>query len=134
MRDHDMRERRYWYARTVASVALIVFLAALLPALPMVSFAQEATPGAGGNVILATTTSPADTGLLDALGPIFEEETGYALKPIAVGSGAALELGRQGEADALLVHSPAAEQEFMDSGFGVERRTVMYNDFVIVGP
>jgi tungstate transport system substrate-binding protein len=65
---------------------------------------------------------------------MFREQTGYALKPIAVGSGAALELGRRGEADVLLVHSPAAEQEFMAQGLGTERRTVMFNDFFIVGP
>ena len=77
---------------------------------------QDATPSAGGEVILATTTSTADTGLLDALAPLFLEETGITLKPIAVGSGAALELGEHGEADVLLVHSPAAEEEFMAGG------------------
>jgi tungstate transport system substrate-binding protein len=86
------------------------------------------------DVILATTTSTADTGLLDALGPLFKDATGYTLKPIAVGSGAALELGKRGEADVVLAHSPAAEQTFMEEGYGSERRTVMYNDFVIVGP
>ncbi len=86
------------------------------------------------DVILATTTSTADTGLLDALSPLFTEATGYALKPIAVGSGAALELGERGEADVVLAHSPQAEQTFMEEGFGTERRTVMYNEIVIVGP
>jgi tungstate transport system substrate-binding protein len=86
------------------------------------------------DVILATTTSTADTGLLDALGPLFTEATGYTLKPIAVGSGAALELGERGEVDVVLAHSPQAEQFFMAEGFGAERRTVMVNDFVIVGP
>jgi tungstate transport system substrate-binding protein len=85
-------------------------------------------------VILATTTSTADTGLLDALAPLFLEQTGYTLKPIAVGSGAALELGERGEADALLVHSPAAEEGFMAAGYGIERRTAMFNDFVLIGP
>lgn len=94
---------------------------------------QEATPSAG-DVILATTTSTADTGLLDALAPVFLDATGLTLKPIAVGSGAALEMGERGEADVLLVHSPAAEEAFMAGGYGTERRTVMYNDFVIVGP
>ncbi len=101
---------------------------------PLGVHGQDATPAAAGDTILATTTSTADTGLLDALAPIFLEETGYTLKPIAVGSGAALELGENGEADVLLVHSPAAEMDFMAGGFGTERRTVMYNDFVIVGP
>jgi tungstate transport system substrate-binding protein len=86
------------------------------------------------DVILATTTSTADTGLLDSLAPLFKEATGYTLKPIAVGSGAALELGERGEADVVLAHSPQAEQTFMDEGYGKERRTVMFNDFVIVGP
>jgi len=86
------------------------------------------------DVILATTTSTADTGLLDALSPLFKEMTGYTLKPIAVGSGAALELGERGEADVVLAHSPTAEETFMEEGYGTERRTVMYNDFVIVGP
>ena len=86
------------------------------------------------DVILATTTSTQDTGLLDALIPLFKERTGYTLKPIAVGSGAALELAKRGEADVVLAHSPAAELDFMAGGFGTERRTVMFNDFVIVGP
>jgi tungstate transport system substrate-binding protein len=85
-------------------------------------------------VILATTTSTADTGLLDALAPLFLEKTGITLKPVAVGSGAALELGERGEVDVLLVHSPAAEEEFMAAGYGIERRTVMVNDFALVGP
>ena len=85
-------------------------------------------------VILATTTSTADSGLLDVLLPAFTAATGYDVKPIAVGSGAALELGAKGEADVLLVHSPAAEETFMTDGHGIDRALVMYNDFVIVGP
>jgi tungstate transport system substrate-binding protein len=123
-----------WTRRAFMRGAFAVMFAGMLAVLPMAGTAQDATPAAGGDVILATTTSTADTGLLDALVPIFLEETGYALKPIAVGSGAALELGEKGEADVLLVHSPAAELEFMENGFGTERRTVMYNDFIIVGP
>ena len=95
---------------------------------------QDAIHRAGEEVILATTTSTADTGLLDALAPLFLEKTGIALKPIAVGPGAALELGERGEKDVLLVHSPAAEEEFMAAGYGIERRMVMVNDFVLVGP
>ena len=95
--------------------------------------APSVTP-ANREIILATTTSTQDSGLLDALVPLFQEQTGYRLKPIAIGSGAALELGRRGEADVLLVHSPAAEQDFMAEGLGTERRTVMVNDFIIVGP
>jgi tungstate transport system substrate-binding protein len=86
------------------------------------------------SVILATTTSTQDSGLLDTLIPIFEKDTGYFVKTIAVGSGQTMAMGQKGEADVLLVHSPAAEKKFMEEGFGVERRLVMHNDFVIVGP
>jgi len=86
------------------------------------------------NVILATTTSTQDSGLLDILIPIFEKKTGYFVKTIAVGSGQAMAMGAKGEADVLLVHSPAAEKKFMAEGNGVERRIVMHNDFIIVGP
>jgi tungstate transport system substrate-binding protein len=86
------------------------------------------------NIILATTTSTQDTGLLDVLIPIFEKETGYFVKTIAVGSGQAMAMGQKGEADVLLVHSPDAEKKFIADGFGVNRQLVMHNDFVIVGP
>jgi tungstate transport system substrate-binding protein len=86
------------------------------------------------NIILATTTSTQDTGLLDVLIPIFEKQTGYFVKTIAVGSGQAMTMGQKGEADVLLVHSPDAEKKFMADGFGVNRQLVMHNDFVIVGP
>ena len=125
------------------AIALLViagsFLAEVLPA-----GAQPATPSTAASpaaartgpedVILATTTSTQDSGLLDLLVPMFEEATGYHLKPIAVGSGAALKLGERGEADVVLAHSPAAEREFMTAGFGTDRRVVMFNDFVLVGP
>jgi tungstate transport system substrate-binding protein len=85
------------------------------------------------NIILATTTSTQDTGLLDVLIPIFEKKTGYFVKTIAVGSGQAMAMGQKGEADVLLVHSPDAEKKFIADGFGINRRLVMHNDFVIVG-
>jgi tungstate transport system substrate-binding protein len=107
------------------TLALAAFLApALLPAAP------PARPA----VILATTTSTQDSGLLDELVPLFEKQTGYAVKTIAVGSGQALAMGRRGEADVLLVHSPEAEQALVAEGSGVNRRIVMHNDFVLVGP
>jgi tungstate transport system substrate-binding protein len=90
--------------------------------------------GGGNELILASTTSTRDSGLLDELIPEFERQTGYNVKTIAVGSGAALKMGERGDADVLLVHSPAAEDEFMAAGYGVDRRLVMYNDFVLVGP
>jgi len=86
------------------------------------------------NIILATTTSTQDSGLLDVLLPIFEKETGYFVKTIAVGSGQAMAMGQKGEADVLLVHSPDAEKKFIEEGYGVNRRLVMHNDFIIIGP
>ncbi len=90
--------------------------------------------GGGNELILASTTSTRDSGLFDELIPEFERQTDYNVKTIAVGSGAALKMGERGDADVLLVHSPEAEEEFMAAGHGVDRRLVMYNDFVIVGP
>ncbi|MCR4400693.1 MAG: substrate-binding domain-containing protein [Syntrophomonadaceae bacterium] len=83
---------------------------------------------------LATTTSTLDSGLLDVLLPAFERECGIRVKVIAVGTGQALDMGRRGDADVLLVHSPAAEQEFVARGYGVNRRPVMHNRFLLVGP
>jgi len=85
-------------------------------------------------IILATTTSTQDTGLLDVLIPIFEKKAGYFVKTIAVGSGQAMTMGQKGEADVLLVHSPAAEKKFVSEGYGINRRLVMHNDYIIVGP
>jgi len=95
-----------------------------------------ARPDASTNkeIILATTTSTRDSGLLDVLLPVFEKASGYTVKMVAVGTGQALTMGQEGNADVLLVHAPASEKEFMESGFGKERMLVMHNDFIIVGP
>ena len=85
-------------------------------------------------MILATTTSTQDSGLLDELVPRFQQDSGCSVKTVAVGSGEALELGANGDADVLLVHSPEAEEEYMDAGHGVSRKAVAHNDFVVVGP
>ena len=85
-------------------------------------------------VMMATTTSTDDTGLLDYLAPIFKEDTGYELQWTAVGTGDAIKKGEDGEVDVILVHAKASEEEFVNSGYGVERFEVMYNDFIIVGP
>ncbi len=85
-------------------------------------------------MILATTTSTYDTGLLDAIIPPFEARSGIQVKVIAVGSGQALAMGERGEADLILSHAPEAEQQFMSRGFGISRRRLMYNDFILVGP
>ena len=87
-----------------------------------------------GVLMMATTTSTDNTGLLDYLAPVFLFDTGWELKWVSVGSGEAIQLGRDGEADVLLVHSKAAEESFVEDGFGVERIEVMYNDYVIIGP
>ena len=86
------------------------------------------------NIILATTTSTQDSGLLDVLLPIFEKKTGYFVKTIAVGSGQAMAMGQKGEADVLLVHSPDAEKKFIAEGYGINRRLIMHNDYIVVGP
>jgi tungstate transport system substrate-binding protein len=88
----------------------------------------------GESIILATTTSTADSGLLDYILPDFEAKTGVKVDVIAVGTGQALELGVNGDADVLLVHARASEDAFMEAGDGVRREDVMYNDYVIVGP
>lgn len=93
-----------------------------------------AGPSAERSLILATTTSTQDSGLLDALLPAFTADTGWSVKTVAVGSGQAIELGRRGEADVLLVHSPAAEEALVAEGATGQRRLVMHNDFVLVGP
>ncbi|MBE3089981.1 MAG: substrate-binding domain-containing protein [Actinobacteria bacterium] len=85
-------------------------------------------------LILASTTSTQDSGLFDELIPAFEKASGYKVKVIAVGSGEAIKLGEQGEADVLLVHSRKAEDQFVTDGYGIDRKDVMYNDFIIVGP
>jgi len=85
-------------------------------------------------LLLVSTTTTQDTGLLDALLPAFTDQTGYDVQLVAVGSGQALKIGEQGNTDVILLHSPAAEKEFVANGFGIDRRLVMHNDFVIIGP
>lgn len=95
----------------------------------------ETVPASDGrDLILATTTSFQDSGLLDILLKLFTESTGIRVKAIAVGSGEAIRMGEQGSADVLVVHSPADEEAFMKAGFGQDRKELMSNDFVIVGP
>ncbi|HEY0363595.1 MAG TPA: substrate-binding domain-containing protein [Solirubrobacteraceae bacterium] len=96
--------------------------------------ASSTTATPSGRMILATTTSTRDTGLLDTLVPAFEHAGKCSVKTVAVGSGQAIDLGARGQADVLLVHSPDAEQTFMQQGHGASRLAVMHNDFVLVGP
>jgi tungstate transport system substrate-binding protein len=106
-----------------------------VPVLVLVAVVGCSGRRAGGQAItLATTTSTQDSGLLDVLLPLFREETGIEVKAVAVGTGQALELGRRGDADVLLVHDPDGEERFMAEGHGALRREVFHNDFVLVGP
>lgn len=97
-------------------------------------YAENEAAEEKGELMMATTTSTADTGLLDYLAPIFKEDTGWELKWDAVGTGEALKMGENGDVDIVLVHAKASEEEFVKNGFGVERFPVMYNDFIVVGP
>lgn len=118
--------------RKLITLALIMIFM-----LSMVGCAKQAaqpTAPANPNVILATTTSTQDSGLLDVLVPEFQKQTGYIVKTVAVGSGAALTMGEKGEADVLLVHSPAAEKALVEKGFGTNYQLIMHNDFLIIGP
>lgn len=112
--------------------ALALMITACASPAPAVGSAPQ--PPANPNIILATTTSTQDSGLLDILVPLFEEQSGYTVKTIAVGSGEAMKMGETGNADVMLVHAPASEVTFMEAGHGIDRFLVMHNDFVIVGP
>jgi tungstate transport system substrate-binding protein len=102
---------------------------------PTTAAPETTTTVAQSDLILASTTSTQDSGLFDVLIPAFNEASPqYTVKVVAVGSGEAMKLGETGDADVLLVHSPAAEKTFMENGFGVDRKPVMYNDFIVVGP
>lgn len=114
-----------------AAFSLIGLLAALLVSVLVAGCAGKKV---STKIILATTTSTQDTGLLDELIPKFEEEKGIKVSVIAVGSGEAIAMGMRGDADVLLVHSPEDEKEFVKQGYGVNRKAVMQNDFVIIGP
>ncbi|MBR3841611.1 MAG: substrate-binding domain-containing protein [Erysipelotrichales bacterium] len=87
-----------------------------------------------GVLLMATTTSTADTGLLDYLAPIFKQDTGYTLEWSAVGTGEAINMGKNGDVSVILVHAKASEEEFVNEGYGVERFEVMYNDYIVIGP
>lgn len=116
------------------SKKLPLMTAALLIALALSFSSQAIWAQENRSIILATTTSTQDSGLLDVLIPAFEKDSGYVVKTISVGSGQALKMGEKGEADVLLAHSPDAEKKLVEQGFTINRRLVMHNDFVIVGP
>jgi len=113
----------------------IVLAVALAPlAVALGPLAVAAQPTASRTVILSTTTSTQDSGLLDALIPAFERQSGYSVKTIAVGTGQALALAARGEADVTLAHAPAQEKKYVAEGKMQNRRLVMYNDFLVIGP
>lgn len=122
--------------KKILSTLLIIFT------IFAVSGCGKSTPSGTGvqeppkerTMILATTTSTADTGLLDYLLPLFAKDSGITVKYVAKGTGDAMKMGQNGDADCLLVHAKAQEEQFVKDGFGVERFEVMYNDFIIVGP
>jgi tungstate transport system substrate-binding protein len=95
---------------------------------------KDGKPEIESEMTLATTTSTRDTGLLDVLVPAFDKKYGVTTKVVAVGTGEALEMGKQGNADVLLVHARKSEDEFVASGYGINRKDVMYNFFFVVGP
>lgn len=115
--------------------ARICSLLAILTTLAALNFTGcHPSSGSQPTLRLATTTSTYDSGLLDVLLPLFQQQTGIEVKTIAVGSGQALELGRRGDVDVLLTHAPQAEEEFVRDGFGEERVRVFHNDLILVGP
>jgi tungstate transport system substrate-binding protein len=117
-------ERNYFFTALFAALALVA-------SMPSHLAAGEA---ASRNVILSTTTSTQDSGLLEVLVPLFEKKSGYSVKTISVGTGQALELAAKGEADVALVHAPSLEKKYLAAGKLLNRRLVMYNDFIILGP
>ena len=110
-------------------IRLLVVLAAVLLLAPATRAQAPST-----TVIVSTTTSTQDSGLLDVLVPMFERKSGYTVKTIAVGTGQALALAARGEADVTLAHAPALEKKYVADGKMLNRRLVMYNDFVVIGP
>lgn len=118
--------------RILSVVMILVMVLSMAVSLSACGGEEEAK----GNIILATTTSTKDSGLLDAILPVFEDECDYTVEVVSVGSGEAMAMGEKGEADVLLVHSPAAEEEYVANGHADEdgRMDVMYNDFVVIGP
>ncbi|QEK11565.1 extracellular solute-binding protein [Crassaminicella thermophila] len=122
--------------KKIFSLALILVLViALLSGCVQTAPTEETSKEVkNSSIILATTTSTENSGLLDYLLPVFEKDTGIKVKVVAVGTGKALKMGEDGEADVLLVHAKSSEEAFVKAGHGLERFDVMYNDFVIIGP
>ena len=112
----------------------LCLVALLLVALVTISVPPRVDAQATGELVVLTTTTTQDTGILKHLVDAFEKSSGLRVKTIVAGSGDVMKQGARGEGDVLLTHSPAAEKEWMKQGYGTSRRLVMYNDFIIIGP
>jgi len=119
--------------KNLSKKPLVIFTIFIFLIINIVSCNQK-TAVREKEIILSTTTSTYDSGLLDELIPVFEKKYKISVKPIAVGTGEALRMGERGEVDVVLVHARSAEDKFLEEGYGVNRKDVMHNDFVIIGP
>ena len=129
-----LMKRKSFIALSLIMLLLLSFTVACTKQEPAAAQAVNEKPLAGTSIILSTTTSTENSGLLDFLLPKFKEETGVVVKVVAVGSGQAIKLGEDGDADVILAHAKASEDAFVAAGHGLERFEVMYNDFVVLGP
>jgi tungstate transport system substrate-binding protein len=137
--DYKVPESRNSRQRSIPSSRKVLFsLISLLFAVSALVGAQTSTvpqrTGPFARIKMATTTSTEQSGLLRYMLPVFEKETGYKVDVVAVGTGASLKIGQNGDCDIVLVHARSLEDAFMTAGYGSERRDVMYNDFILVGP
>lgn len=122
------------FRQKVCFILILVFILSLTIACRDEGLVKATGVNGGSSIILSTTTSTENSGLLDFLLPTFTEDTGIEVKVVAVGTGQALKMGEDGDADVLLVHAKSSEEEFIKAGHGLERFDVMYNDFILIGP
>ncbi|SCY81536.1 substrate-binding domain-containing protein [Alkaliphilus peptidifermentans] len=122
------------FRQKVYFIFILVFILSLTIACRDEGLVKATGVTGGSSIILSTTTSTENSGLLDFLLPTFTEDTGIEVKVVAVGTGQALKMGEDGDADVLLVHAKSSEEEFIKAGHGLERFNVMYNDYILIGP
>lgn len=132
-------KKRKWMGNGMGPRVALMLIFGLIPVLIFgliieLIFGPEQALCEPQSLMMATTTSTDNTGLLDELAPAFRAETGIELKWTATGTGKALKLGENCDVDLLMVHAPGAEKQFVESGFGTDRKEIMYNDFVVIGP